>query len=124
MAINNIQNMTTNDNVNRIMNEIKFEQPENNKNIRGDTDLSQAIKLTEKPAEYLDIHDAIERLNNLINMFNKRLKFSVHDGTNQVVVKIIDQKTDKVVREIPPKEVIKFIDRFHKLLGVFIDKKS
>ncbi len=125
MAINNVQNLGVSENFNRILSDMSGEHSiENPKNIRGDTDFKEITLQANDEMRKVNIHDAIDRLNNLITMFNKRLKLSVHNETKQVVIKIIDQKTDKVVREIPPKEFLSFVERFHKLLGVFIDKKS
>jgi flagellar protein FlaG len=36
---------------------------------------------------------------------NKKLKYSVNEQLGQVVVKVIDLETDKVIKEIPPAEL-------------------
>ncbi len=129
MAVNNISTLLNSENVTMHTNEPLKPKGEDNStyNIRDDT-IKLNLKNEDATAEFqhkeIHIHDAIDRLNNLITMFNKRLKLSVHEKTNQLVIKIIDQKTNKVVREIPPKEFLHFVESFHKLLGVFIDKKS
>lgn len=70
-----------------------------------------------------EIHDAMDKMNKTIQIFNKRLKFSFHEEAQRFVVQIIDTQTDKVVREIPAKEVLNFISKLHQSLGVLIDKK-
>lgn len=41
-----------------------------------------------------------------------------------VMVKVRDAKTDKVVREVPPEELIEFGRRMKKYLGVLFDKRA
>ncbi len=54
---------------------------------------------------------------------NKRLRFSVNKELNQVVVKIIDSTTDKVIKEIPPKELQKLHVRVREAIGLLIDEE-
>lgn len=84
----------------------------------------------QKPTEVLndtlynqEIQDAVNKMNKTIQIFNKRLQFSFHEEAKRIVVKIIDKENDKVIREIPPKELLSFITRLHESLGVLVDKK-
>lgn len=54
---------------------------------------------------------------------NKRLKFSVNKELNQVVVKIIDSTTDKVIKEIPPEELQRLHVRLREAIGLLIDEE-
>lgn len=45
----------------------------------------------------------------VLRAINKDLQFQVDDATQQVVVKIIDSKTGKVIRQIPTVEMLDFI---------------
>ena len=51
----------------------------------------------------------IERMG---NAFNKKLQFVVDHGSNEVLVKVIDKETDKVIKVIPPEE----LQRLHRNL--------
>jgi flagellar protein FlaG len=44
--------------------------------------------------------------------FNKKLKFVVDHRSNEVIVKVIDKNTDKVIKVIPPEE----LQRLHRML--------
>ena len=46
------------------------------------------------------------------NAFNKKLQFVVDHGSNEVLVKVIDKETDKVIKVIPPEE----LQRLHRNL--------
>lgn len=71
-----------------------------------------------------EVVDAIDQLNNTIQIFNKKLRFQYHEHEGQIVVQIINSNTDKVIREIPSKEVLNFIAKLHEMMGIFIDKKQ
>ena len=44
------------------------------------------------------------------NAFNKKLQFVVDHDSNEVLVKVIDKDTDKVIKVIPPEE----LQRLHR----------
>ena len=40
------------------------------------------------------------------------------------MIKIIDDKTDEVVLEVPPKKLIDMVAKLCKLAGVIVDKRA
>ena len=54
--------------------------------------------------------------------FNKRLKFSVNEELDQVVVKVIDAQTDRVIKEIPPEALQRLHVRIREAIGLLIDE--
>jgi len=66
------------------------------------------------------IHD----MEKISETFNRRLSFSVNEKLGQVVVKVIDNDTDKVVREIPPIELQHVYERIREVIGLLFDKKA
>jgi flagellar protein FlaG len=54
-------------------------------------------------------------------LLNRRLKFYINRELNQVVVKVIDSNTDKVIREIPPQELQNIRSRIQEALGLLFD---
>jgi flagellar protein FlaG len=54
--------------------------------------------------------------------FNKKLKFIVNGELNQVVVKVIDGNTDKVIREIPPEALQKLRVHMQRSIGLIFDE--
>ena len=76
-------------------------------------------------------HDKAEVSSSLLDRVQKNLKilhdvnfqFSVHKATGQIIVKIIDQETGKVIREVPPEQVLDLAARIEKMIGIFFNKK-
>lgn len=49
------------------------------------------------------------------------LKFIVHRDTGQVIIKVVDESTGKVIREIPPSEVLDLATKLDKMVGLIFD---
>jgi flagellar protein FlaG len=71
-----------------------------------------------------DLRTAIRDLQRVSETFNRRLSFSINEKLGQVVVKVIDNDTDKVVREIPPVELQRVYERIREVIGLLFDKSA
>ena len=56
-------------------------------------------------------------------MKNTRYTYSFHEAMNSVVVKIIDGNTDKVIKEIPAREIQKLHENLQEAIGLLIDEQ-
>jgi len=72
---------------------------------------------------FMELKDALKKVNDTINIFDKRYHFLIDDKTNRIVVQIINKETGEVIKEIPPEEVLKLAARIRELLGLFIDER-
>lgn len=70
-----------------------------------------------------EVEKTIDKLNRLMGLFEKRMKFEVHEKANRIMVKIIDEKSGEVLREVPPKQILDILSSFAEYVGVLIDKK-
>lgn len=64
----------------------------------------------------------VEQIQNISNMFDRKLQFRVSKELEQVIVKVIDSTTDKVIREIPSAEIQKLQIRIKETLGLLFDE--
>jgi flagellar protein FlaG len=55
-------------------------------------------------------------------MFDRKLQFQVNKDLDEVIVKVIDSSTDKVIREIPSAEIQKLQIRIKEALGLLFDE--
>ncbi len=53
----------------------------------------------------------------------KELRFSFHEDTQRMMVKVVDQNTDEIIREIPSKEVLDMLAVMWDSAGLFIDEQ-
>lgn len=65
---------------------------------------------------------AVNKLNEFMEYSKKNSKFVFHDGLQKYYVEIVDAKTDKVIREIPPRELLDAYYEMQKLIGKVVDK--
>ncbi len=56
-------------------------------------------------------------------MRNVGLQFSVHESTGRTMVKVVDKETEKLIREIPPEDLLNLVDKLDEMIGILFDKK-
>ena len=71
-----------------------------------------------------DLGGIAEEMNKLVAVFNSRVAFSIDRDTGRAIMKVIDNETGEVIRQIPPEEMLGLIKRMDKILGMLIDKKA
>ncbi|MFW6312529.1 MAG: flagellar protein FlaG [Spirochaetota bacterium] len=65
----------------------------------------------------------VSELQSVTSALNRRLSFSINRDLGQVVVKVIDRKTDKVIKELPPEELQRLHVRIREAIGLLIDEE-
>ncbi|PKM76222.1 MAG: hypothetical protein CVU90_13320 [Firmicutes bacterium HGW-Firmicutes-15] len=87
------------------------------------------IKLQEdkEPARE-KLKKVVQKTNKLITMSNYHLQFRIDEDSERLQVKLIDDESNKVIREIPPDSMLalsakikEIIGTFRKMVGVFVD---
>ncbi len=64
-----------------------------------------------------------EKLNRIMDAFDIQARFFVHKETKDIVVKLVDIKTNKVIREIPPEKILDMVAKMIKFIGMLFDEK-
>ncbi|WP_088187767.1 flagellar protein FlaG [Desulfosporosinus sp. FKA] len=71
-----------------------------------------------------EIEKAAEKLNRMMGIIDRNMKFNIDNSTHQVMVKIVDSKTGEVLNEIPPKRIFDLLNSFYNMYGLLLDKHS
>ena len=79
------------------------------------------VMKTEPP---VSMDAVLAELTDVSAALNKRLAFSLNEKLGQVVVKVIDTSTDKVIREIPPAELQHVHERIREVIGILFDERA
>ena len=79
-------------------------------------------KVAEKSKIDYNTEQYLKDILNITQFFNKKLRFSVNKELDQVVVKVIDGQTDKVIKEIPPEVLQRLHVRIREAIGLLIDE--
>ncbi len=75
------------------------------------------LKLTKE-----NINNLVDMLNSAARSVNERVSFRFHEETNRVIMRVTNSNTDEVIREIPPKGMIRLLEHMHELIGMFVDE--
>ena len=67
--------------------------------------------------------NAIEKANKAIEGSNRKFEFSIHEGTKEIMVKVLDSETNEVVREIPPEKILDLVAKMWEMAGIVVDER-
>lgn len=81
-------------------------------------DLSKELKPSQVSRE--DVENMVEALKDLTETLQTKLNFSVDEGTNDIVVKVIDRDTEQVIRQIPPESMLELQEKMQDLTGFLL----
>lgn len=65
-----------------------------------------------------------DKINNITTSLNFEIEFQVHKSSKKYFVKIVDKNTKKVIREIPPEQLLDFYANFEKMLGLLFNRRT
>lgn len=86
---------------------------------------SEGTKIEKRQINEDEIIKAIERANKSVKTYDRKLEFSIHDKTKQIMVKVIDTsgENEQIIREIPPEKVLDMVAKMWEMAGILIDEK-
>lgn len=70
-----------------------------------------------------DIEKVVKSINHFLEPSNSSLQFKLHEELGEYYVSIVDQTTNEVIREIPPKKLLDIHAAMREFMGLIIDKK-
>jgi flagellar protein FlaG len=62
-------------------------------------------------------------LNKFMESLNANIHFKLHDATKELIVQVVDESTQKVLKEFPPHKLLDTIAAIQDRIGVLLDKK-
>ncbi|MDR0636831.1 MAG: flagellar protein FlaG [Treponema sp.] len=90
--------------------------------LEGQAQKAKAPKEAPEQNPMLEIHTVTTQLEQVSYMFNKKLKFEIVPQSHEVIVKVIDPLTDKVVKVLPPEELRRLHNRIREMIGLLFDE--
>jgi len=95
--------------------------PANQKTSQRDDNPEKSVQ-TPTLAELSELAADVQKNMNIIH--NVDLQFSVNKDSGRIMVTVTDEATGKVIREIPPEEIVRFAEKFDEMVGMIFDKKG
>ena len=78
-------------------------------------------------AEIPNIEEVVNNLNNITassNILNKKVRLSLNKELNRVIISIVDKDTDRVIKEIPCKEIQNLAAHLKRAIGILYDNNA
>lgn len=69
------------------------------------------------------INRIAEAIDSYVQSMQRGLKIRVHEGTGNIMVQVTSHNGSKVIREIPPEELLDLAARMEELAGTLFDEK-
>ncbi|MBI5741905.1 MAG: flagellar protein FlaG [Nitrospirae bacterium] len=86
----------------------------------GDSDVH---KTEDEEGKDTQVNEAVEQIENAARFLDRELRLEIEKDLNIMVVKIIDSKTEEIIRQIPPEELIELSKHAKDLKGLLINKE-
>ena len=88
---------------------------------KADTERVEASLPGSQKSESVDIKQTVSDLEQISLAFNRRLKFVIDQDSRQIIIKVIDNNTDKVIKVLPPEELQRLHGRIRETIGFLFD---
>lgn len=69
------------------------------------------------------IDSAFSDMNTKIREHRTRCEYSYNEPTKRISIKVYDDDTDELIREVPPEESLEVLQKVWELAGIIVDKK-
>ena len=70
------------------------------------------------------LEEAVEETNRMVFKDNNKFEFKVHERTGRMMVKLVDQDTKEVIKEIPPEKILDLVASIWDLVGILVDERG
>jgi flagellar protein FlaG len=70
-----------------------------------------------------DLEEEVEKINTAAQTFNTGLRFRIHEGSERVMVEVVDLDENEVIKEIPPEKILNMVAQIQNIIGLFIDTR-
>lgn len=104
---------------------------QNNKSLRLSENLDKnektSVDIITKATHTSDTKElmtAVNKANKVLFKNNTHLQFRVHERTNEVMVKIVDDVSGEILKEIPPEKMLDLVAKLWEIAGIIVDKKA
>ncbi|OIQ60538.1 flagellar protein FlaG [Neomoorella thermoacetica] len=106
--------------LNQVQNQTAGFQVQESKGIKINTERKQQQEERQQPGEK-QLEKSVEQLNKAADAFNIELRFKVDRENNELYVYVVDVNEGKIIRRIPPENVMEVASRMQQMVGLILD---
>jgi flagellar protein FlaG len=85
---------------------------------------SENVKNEDEKPSRETVEETLVKANELARKFSRELSFSYDERIDRVVVTVREGGTDKVVRQLPPEEMIRLSEKMDDIMGMLINQSA
>ena len=89
---------------------------------REDIENADVSRPADQKPQKPDLKQVTAELEKISLAFDRRLKFVIDNDSREIIIKVIDNETDKVIKELPPEELRRLHDRISETIGFLFDR--
>ena len=83
---------------------------------------AEAAQQAERNAD--KVAEAVDRINDFVQVVQRDLEFSVHDDTGRTVVRVFDSGSEELVRQFPADEILAIAERIDEVRGLLVSDQA
>lgn len=87
-------------------------------------DGSQAVQQPSAAAPASQLDDALHSINKSMQSLSQEIQFSIDPDSDRTIVKVVDQRTKEVIRQMPSVEALEIAKALDRLQGLLIRQKA
>ncbi len=85
---------------------------------------SEGQSTSQAPVDRAEIDRAAVKINELLSLADSQLEIHVDDETERVVVKVVEQESGEVIRQIPPEELLELEKYLSSPKGLLLQEQA
>jgi len=82
-----------------------------------------SIQQADQAPSLPQVLDAVQNINKTMQILAPNLEFSVDPDSKRTIVKVVDQETKEVIRQMPSAEALEIAKALDRVLGLLIRQK-
>ncbi|MFL2104973.1 flagellar protein FlaG [Desemzia sp. FAM 23991] len=71
-----------------------------------------------------ELEKAVNKINEHLLGVNTQFQYKIHEGTERIMVKLIDTESNEVIKEIPPEKMLDMVAEIWKRVGLVVDNQE
>ena len=87
-------------------------------------DTAEAVKAKAATPSLKEVEQAVAEINKTLQSKAQSLEFSIDDDSKRTIVKVIDQSTKEVLRQIPTPEALQIAKSLANSKGLLVDQEA
>ncbi len=71
-----------------------------------------------------DVKEVLESFQDLSKTIQTKLNFAIHEENNEIVIKVIDKESNKLIRQFPSDEMLNLQDKMRDMAGFLFNANA